>query len=283
MAEVSPEMLAKLADLIKAAASSSRHDPTWLEKLKGVSEFLNAVAWPVAFTACALLFRRQLTSFIEGIDSFKLFGAEISRKISKKIEESGVDAGSKVGLSSAPSAGELSRAVEIEGLAIGVGLSAIRQQAEELAAEYARVRHTMFPGDPRTRRMEVVVAKMRTLAKAFYPLRNEFAKSADPGKRLMAIAALQVDPDFDMLDWLASRLSEEKPFVGYHAVVALLLAVRSPNAAAYLPSIKTAVENLRKTKATLAKDTDRLRTLEQVEAAAAALDDAAKDPIKPDR
>jgi hypothetical protein len=268
MTEVSPEVLNRLTELIKAAGTAGTpHEPSLLEYLKGATDFFNSVAWPVAAVVCVLLFRQQLTKFISDVDSVKVFGAEISRKLKQSAQE----ASAATGLSSAPSEGELIRAIEVEKFAAGANVSTIRSQAEELAFEYERVRQTMLPGDSRTRRMEVVVAKMRTLARAFYPLRNEFANSSSPGKRLMAIAALQVDPDYDMLEWLGGRLLVETPFVGYHATVALLLAIRAPKAKVHLAAIEVAVAKAVQAKDTLANDSDRIRTLDDVESALADL------------
>ena len=74
--------------------------------------------------------------------------------------------------------------------------------------------------------MEVILAKMKALALASYSALEEFKKSLSPGERLAAVAMLQVNPNPACLDWLATRLAEEKPFIGYHAGVALLYAVR---------------------------------------------------------
>ena len=90
----------------------------------------------------------------------------------------------------------------------------MRQQVDELAAEHERVRGSMRVSDTRTRAMEVVVSKMRTIGRAAYPLRHELSVSASPGHRLQAIASLQVMPDYDLLDWLANRIDQERPFVG---------------------------------------------------------------------
>jgi hypothetical protein len=119
--------------------------------------------------------------------------------------------------------------------------------------------------------MEVVVAKMRTIGRAIYPLRHEFANSASPGKRLVAITALQVEPDYEMLNWLAERLGVERPFVGYHALAALLLAVRAPDARAHREAIERAVEKAQQNRAAIGDDTDRARMLADIEAAARAL------------
>ena len=87
-------------------------------------------------------------------------------------------------------------------------LSVICQEAEVLAFECERVRASLPLGDERTQKMEAVGAKMRTIGRTVYPRRHELAGSPLPGKRLEAIAALQVVPDYDMFDWLASRKGE---------------------------------------------------------------------------
>jgi len=46
-------------------------------------------------------------------------------------------------------------------------------------------------------------------------------------KRLAAICILQQVPGTKYLNWLAERVAVEKPFVGYQATLALLLAVRA--------------------------------------------------------
>jgi hypothetical protein len=273
MAELSPEVLSKLVELIKATgAGGTLHSP-FLDYLKGATDFFNSIAWPATAVAGMFLFREKLAGFIGGINKLKtpVGEFEISQRISNELEQSAKEVGPGSAKSSAPSKGELIRATEIERLAASTGISTIKMQAEELAAEYERVRQSMLPGDPRTREMEVVVSKMRTLARAFFPLRLEFANSVSPGKRLMAIAALQVDPDYDMLDWLADRLPVEKPFVGYHALVALLLAIRAPKAEAFLPAIEAAVKKARSGQGTIGSDTDRIRTLDDIEKALAAL------------
>ena len=80
--------------------------------------------------------------------------------------------------------------------------------------------------------MAVIVAQMRTLGQAAFPLRGEFAFSDDPGKRLAAIAIAQVYPDFTMLDWIASRVGPgERPFIQYQALEALLMSAKNADIA----------------------------------------------------
>jgi len=272
MPAISPDSLKALADLIKAVGGSGAHQGGFsAEYIKALADLISAVAWPIAAIVCVTLFRRQLVALIGSVQTVKVFGAEISLKIKQELDQSAQEASTATGLSTAPSAGELARAVVVERLVSDVDIAVVKRQAEELAEEYERTRHSMQPGNERTRRMEVVISKMRTIGRAFYSLRNEFANSPSPGRRLMAVAALQVDPDYDMLDWLSNRLSVESPFVGYHALVALLLAVRAPGAKAHLPAIKVSVEKARQSKGVIGNDTDRIRVLADVETALDAL------------
>jgi hypothetical protein len=79
----------------------------------------------------------------------------------------------------------------------------IRRQVHDLAVEYERIRATMRPSDSRTRRMEVVLTKMRTLAFAAYPLLDQLTNSSSAGERLAAVAILEVRPSQAYLNWLA--------------------------------------------------------------------------------
>jgi hypothetical protein len=187
------------------------------------------------------------------------------------LEISAQEAASAQGKSNAPSRGEIARSVVVENLASQGDIEIVRRQGEALAADYERIRASLPPGDERTRRLEVLVAKMRTIGRAIHPLRYEFGDSSSPGKRLVTIAALQVQPDYDMLDWLAERLGVEKPFVGYHALVALLLAIRAPDSRAHLAAIERAVQIAHRNRGAIGGDTDRAHVLADFETAAAAL------------
>jgi hypothetical protein len=105
----------------------------------------------------------------------------------------------------------------------------VSRQITKLAQEYQQTRHDMPSGPERTRKMELTMTSMRTLAPTAYPLLRPLSESKEPGERLAAIAILQSIPKSEYFDWLAARLdrSTEKPFVGYHAAVALLTATRT--------------------------------------------------------
>jgi hypothetical protein len=281
MADVSSEVLHKLAELIKATGSNTPYGSTPLDYLKGATDFIGVIAsWPVAVVFCVFLFRRELATFIGDVDTVWLFGAKAKRKISAQVEQSaketqetqeaqdntGVNSSPSEGeLSRSPSEGELSRARIVENLAASTDIAVIRRQAEDLATEYQKVRASMLPGNKRTRAMEVVVSKMRTIGQAFFPIRHEFINSPSPGQRLMVIAALQVHPDFDLLDWLADRAGSEKPFLQSHSLIAILVAVGNRDAKSYLQVIEGAVDKVRPLRTVFGSDTSRTRILDEIE------------------
>jgi Domain of unknown function (DUF4062) len=103
----------------------------------------------------------------------------------------------------------------------------VRQQIAALAQEYEHIRATMDAGDTRTRRMEILASRMRSLALTAHTLVPELAASMSAGQRLAAVMMLQAVPKPEFLTWLAQRLGIEKPFVAYHAATALLSSVRT--------------------------------------------------------
>jgi len=105
-----------------------------------------------------------------------------------------------------------------------------RAEMLALAAEYEEIRRKEQASGDRTRHMTAVFSRMKAKAAAVRGLVDEFQTSTSPGVRLAAIAILQLFPDARHLDWLAERLDNpkvERPFVGYHAAVALLEAARA--------------------------------------------------------
>ena len=262
----SPEVLKALADLAKAAGG--RPPATeWLtpDGLKSITGFITALAWPILVLVVLLAFRPQVRGRVEGLTEFDLFGL-IKGKVRNELNQSAHAAEQSEGLSQAPTPGELERAVEVEKLTRQTDLSFVRQQVDELAAEYERVRGSMRAGDTRTRAMEIVVSKMRTIGRAAYPLRHELSISPSPGRRLQAIASLQVIPDYDdLLDWLADRLDTERPFVSYHALVALTAAATDERAPAHLPALERALAKVRVKSVAIGRDTDRQQVLRQFE------------------
>jgi hypothetical protein len=210
-----------------------------------------------------LTFRPQLKDIIPRVTEFEIFGlkGKIQNQLNQSAQQAKLD-----GLSEAPSPGELERAVRVEAITGKTGLSIVRQEVGELAAEYERVRASMPPGEARTRALEVVVAKMRTIGRAAYPLRYELSHSTSPGCRLQAIASLQVLPDYDLLEWLVDCIRAERPFVGYHALVALNSAAADERALTYLSTLEAALTRVQEIVAKVVRDGDRERAFSQFEA-----------------
>jgi hypothetical protein len=104
---------------------------------------------------------------------------------------------------------------------------ASRETALQLAKEYDQIRREMPAGDERTRLMEGVFSRMKITAPKVQGSLSAFQRSSSAGERLIAIAVLDMFPEANHLGWLAERMDPEleKPFVAFHAAVALLDAV----------------------------------------------------------
>jgi hypothetical protein len=105
-------------------------------------------------------------------------------------------------------------------------LESARLSLVALVQEYEKIREDMTWGRERTQKMAAVFARMRAMAASTHPLLPSLAVSDSPGERLAAIAILLEIPRLEYVDWLAERPASEKAFVGYHATLALLQAVR---------------------------------------------------------
>lgn len=123
--------------------------------------------------------------------------------------------------------------------------SLVRKRITELSTEYEKVRETMRAGDQRTTTMSVIESKMRAMAFDVIPFLPELTKSFSAGERLVAIAALKEMPIEEYLEWLADRVGPaESSFVGFHASVALLNAIKTIPRQAILVPIQKAMQNL---------------------------------------
>jgi hypothetical protein len=138
---------------------------------------------------------------------------------------------------------------------------AVRQRINELARAYQDVRKNMFAGDARTRKMEVIAAKMRASACDAYFLLDYLAKNPEPGCRLAAVSLLEARPNAEYLLWLSGRLAPEKPFVGYHAAIALFVAARTLESE-FRPQVREAITRARALLGSGLETTDRARTLD---------------------
>ena len=118
-------------------------------------------------------------------------------------------------------------AVRAEKVTAGISEATLRAHITRLAREYEQLRGTMSPGVERTHAMEKIAAQMRTLAFSAAAFLEDLKNSSSEGERLAAVMFLQVNFDPRSISWLADRIAAEKPFIGYHAALALLAAVRA--------------------------------------------------------
>jgi hypothetical protein len=140
------------------------------------------------------------------------------------------------------SEGSSKQAAELAGEVTGdAAIPAVRSEIFALANQYEETRQKMAAGAARTREMEIIASKMRSLALPAYPLLAGLARSESAGKRLGAISLLEAIPTSSYLPWLAERVASEKPFMAYHATVALLNAARNLRAT-HFNEVQRAIE-----------------------------------------
>jgi tetratricopeptide (TPR) repeat protein len=147
-----------------------------------------------------------------------------------------------------------------EGWPVAPQRDTTEEMLRALAYEYEDLRERMSSGTERTRLMEGVASRMQELAASAVPLLPPLTGSNSPGIRLAAVVTLEERPDPQYLSWLADRLGVEKPFVGYHASLALLSAVKNLDTTFYGrigEALNSAIKNL----GAGHEKTDRLRTL----------------------
>ena len=196
--------------------------------VKAIADLVAAVAWPGVVLILAYMFRDQVAKFINDAKLLKFGAMSAERQVREEVDRSGKEAEAAEGRSDGPTSNELVRAGVVERLAENSDSAVIRGQARELGEEYERVRGSLPSGDDRTRAMEVVVSKMRTIGRAVIPVRYDLSASNSPGERLAAIASLQVALDYDFIPWLTDRA--ESPSQKSHAGLLNFLSIRRMDA-----------------------------------------------------
>ena len=229
--------------------------------LQGVAAICTAVVWPVLIGLVLWVFREPAKELLqaavgvaEGATRFKIWQMEFDRDVQQQIARSesaalvsseSAPAAAVRSLSTDPAAGataaaaisstEVSAAAGVRSLLDAAPNSTLRKAAEDtikarmvgFAQEYETTRASMHRGPERTRAMNAIVAKMRTLALAADLFQDEWmAADSSPGRRLAAICILQLNPEMRALPWLVDRMRVEQPFVFFHASVALLNTAR---------------------------------------------------------
>jgi hypothetical protein len=216
--------------------------------LNGIAAILSAIAWPLLVAVVLYWFRRPIESLVAtavGIaatsSKVKIWQIEFDRDVQQQLDATAHEALSRQPSVSEQQIGspippaEVQAAARVRSLIDEAPPGSVRSEIQEsirqrmlgFAKEYESTRAAMHAGPDRTRAMNAVAAKMRTLALAADPFLDELANDHDsPGRRLAAICILQMVPHLERVGWLADRMAAEQPFVFFHASVALLSAVR---------------------------------------------------------
>ena len=253
--------------------------------LSGLAAVLSAIAWPLLLGAILIWFRKPARQFVaaavliaETASKVRIWQIEFDRDVKEELAQSESSALSHVthytipeeALGSPIPKAEVQAATRVRTLLSDAPddtvrnsvLESIRQRLYDFALEYETTRANMPSGPDRTRAMNAVAAKMRTLALAADPFLDELHNSDSPGRRLAAVSILQLAPDLEYIDWLAERMAVEQPFIFFHASVALLSAVRKYGQS-QAPKLKVAIEKSLKTIESYGeqRDANTIRTL----------------------
>jgi hypothetical protein len=200
--------------------------------IAAVAALITSIAWPLVVSVFLFAQRKHVTKIlsvlvqkVEKAKTIKAGGFEIADEIIEGAVES-VPVERDRDSTSVPEAQvegarTLKRNLQSAGVDIEAASRSARDQVHSLALEYENVRCSMPSGPDRTFEMNMILAKMRTLALLIKPLIASLSSSNMAGERLAAIAALQVEPDIKYAGWLAERVAVELPFVFFCATVAL--------------------------------------------------------------
>ncbi|MGA9673408.1 MAG: hypothetical protein WBQ94_29730 [Terracidiphilus sp.] len=158
---------------------------------------------------------------------------ETSQEIKDVVQRAGDAAGDGIQKGEIPksqiqAAREVSKKLQDSPLSDWRATNVVQDQLFSLIKDYERIREDMGAGPARTKRMNEVAAKMRTLSLAAQPLLRSLTSGQTAGERLAAICILQVAPETGFFSWLIERLkSENQAFMLFQASVAVLNLVKA--------------------------------------------------------
>ena len=266
--------------------------------LSGIASICSAVIWPLVIVMILWMFRAEAVALLkaavgvaEGATRFRIWQIEFDKDVSQQVAQSAsfalanpivphVATVSDTQAATNIPGPQVAAAVDVRSLLDAAPNSTLRKSAEAaikarmlgFAQEYETTRASMSPGPDRTRVMNGVVSKMRTLALAADIFLDEFMRAAgSPGQRLAAVCILQLKPQMSAVPWLVERMRVEQPFVFFHASIALLNAVRRFGAddhAALAAALQSAVTQVQSYGEQADANTLRVLTLAQSELAA---------------
>jgi hypothetical protein len=156
---------------------------------------------------------------------------------------------------------QIRASAQIELHARSVDDGALREQLDRVCLEYERIRGAMPSGPERTRAMTGVLVRMRTLGPACAHLLPELKAAETPGKRLAAVAIMQIRPETADIAWLVERFRVDSPFIFSNAALVLqylALSKKGARAESAVAAAREALGILRSAKAPPDRNTMRI-------------------------
>jgi hypothetical protein len=200
--------------------SQKQKESSLADTLKAAAELLGVLLWPSVFVTLLVTQRKPLTRLLDSVVELVTSSTHIKLGdfIDVEVNRSALQAEQNDSPAREVPAEEAEAAARVSRLVGESELPGVRERMLEFAREYEATRSNMKPGPERTRAMNAIVAKMRTLAIAARPLLREFATAGhSPGISLVALSILQLRPNLEYVPWLVDCMSAEQAFVLFHA------------------------------------------------------------------
>jgi len=211
--------------------------------ISSIAAILQAVAWPVVAALFFVIYRSRIGALLDVLTrklatatKVKAWQLEIEtaeQDVKDAVERAGKAAGSetlevKIPEGQVKAAQEVNKRLQASPLSDQTVAGVAQRNMQLLVSEYDDLRERMPSSAARTRAMNEVVAKMRTLSLAARPVLPSFMSGHSAGDRLAAVCILQVVPEFGFFQWLVERIkSENQPFILFHSAVAILSLVKT--------------------------------------------------------
>jgi hypothetical protein len=206
----------------------------FFETIKSITDLISASAWPLVVLLLVIWYRKQIGGALNALAG-RLKEAEGLEFGPLKIALSkSATLATKTPVGAEPE--DQQKAIEQQTKVAqdlrdkviqdpGV-LPEIRKKMDELARQYELLRAARDQEGRKASEAEIVamnkiVFQMRALAISCLPYWDEYAQSERPGDRLAAVVIVQMSPDPKYLDWLDVRFEVDRPFIFYHAALAL--------------------------------------------------------------
>lgn len=197
-----------------------RSDP---ELISSIAQLTAALAWPLMALIALLMFRSEfraiftaaaaLTKRLKSMEGYGFRGELES--VAEQADQQSPAVAARISI------GQIRASERVKAEADAIGEVALLRQLDRLCGEYDLTRRKSPPSLERTRAMTRIIVQMRTLGPSLSQHIDVYKSSGSPGSRLAAVAMMQMEPRKLDLSWLVDRFRVDKPFIFYHAALAL--------------------------------------------------------------